>query len=51
MCIELYREQIKKLYPNIEEEELNKMVEYYIIEAQKQHDRFRQNELDGTYRH
>ena len=51
MYRELYREQIKKLYPNIQEEELNVMVENYIIEAEKQHGRFRENELNGTYRH
>jgi hypothetical protein len=51
MYIELYREQIKKLYPNIEEEELKRFCENYIIEAEKQHSRFRENELDGTYRY
>jgi hypothetical protein len=50
MYIELYREQIKKLYPNIEEEELKRFCENYIIEAEKQRGRFRENELDGTYR-
>ena len=48
MLVELYREQIKKLYPNIEDEELNKKVENYIIEANKQEGRFRENEINKT---
>ena len=48
--IELYINQIKKLYPNIVEEELNKMVEYFKADMEKQAGRYRENELDGTYR-
>ena len=48
--IELYINQIKKLYPNIGEEELNKMVEIFKADMEKQAGRFRENELDGTYR-
>ena len=48
--IELYINQIKKLYPNIGEEELNKMVEYFKADMEKQAGRYRENELDGTYR-
>lgn len=48
--VELYINQIKKLYPNIGEEELNKKVEHYKKDMAKQAGRFRENELDGTYR-
>lgn len=48
--VELYINQIKKLYPNIGEEELNKMVEFFKADMDKQAGRFRENELDGTYR-
>ncbi len=50
MFLELYREQIKKLNPNMGYYELNEMVANYEIEARKQQGRFRENELDGTYR-
>jgi hypothetical protein len=50
MILELYREQIKKLNPNMGYYELNKMVANYEIEARKQEGRFRENELNGTYR-
>jgi mRNA-degrading endonuclease YafQ of YafQ-DinJ toxin-antitoxin module len=48
--IELYINQIKKLHPNIGEEELNKMVEFFKADMEKQEGRYRENELDGTYR-
>jgi hypothetical protein len=50
MVLELYREQIKKLYPEITDDELNKMVDEYITEALKQAGICRENELNGTYR-
>jgi len=50
MVLELYRQQIKKLYPEITDDELNKMVDEYLTEALKQQGRFRENELNGTYR-
>jgi hypothetical protein len=48
MLVELYREQIKKRYPNIEDEELKKMVDNYKIEAIQQEGRFRDNEINKT---
>jgi hypothetical protein len=48
--LELYKQQIKKLYPNIGEEEFNKKVEDFEADMAKQAGRFRENELDGTYR-
>jgi hypothetical protein len=48
--LELYINQIKKLYPNITEDELNKMVEEFVADMKKQEGRYRSNELDGTYR-
>lgn len=48
--LELYKQHIKKLYPNIGEEEFNKKVEYFEADMAKQAGRFRENELDGTYR-
>lgn len=34
--LELYKQQIKKLYPDIEEEEFNKMVEEFEADMVKQ---------------
>jgi hypothetical protein len=48
--LELYKQQIKKLYPNIGEEEFNKKIEDFEADMAKQAGRFRENELDGTYR-
>ena len=48
--LELYKQQIKKLYPNIGEEEFNKKIEDFEADMVKQAGRFRENELDGTYR-
>jgi hypothetical protein len=48
--LELYINNLKKLYPNMEEEELNKMVEEFEKEMKKQEGRYRENELNGTYR-
>ena len=36
MHLELYKQQIKKLYPNIAEEELNKMIEEFEANMEKQ---------------
>jgi hypothetical protein len=49
--LELYINNLKKLYPNITEDELNKMVEYFVADMKKQEGRYRENELNGTYRH
>lgn len=49
--LELYINQIKKLYPNITEDELNKMVEEFVADMKKQEGRYRSNELDGTLVH
>ena len=48
--LELYINNLKKLYPNITEDELNKMVEYFAADMKKQEGRYRENELNGTYR-
>jgi Ca2+-binding EF-hand superfamily protein len=48
--LELYINNLKKLYPNITEDELNKMVEYFVADMKKQEGRYRENELNGTYR-
>ena len=51
--LELYKQQIKKLYPNIGEEEFNKKVEDFeadMAKQAKQEGLFRENKLDGTYR-
>jgi len=42
--LELYINNLKKLYPNITEDELNKMVEYFVADMKKQEGR--RNDLE-----